>query len=817
MAGGTDKLAAGGAGQPNADGQARAAGPWAIWGSVGIVVAVALAAYLNSFRGQFIFDDHRSIVESPRIRRLGPPWKYFTVNRPVVELSLALNYRLGGLDVRGYHAVNLAVHLAAALALFGIVRRTLGSRRLGGRFAGAEPYLAGAAAAIWAVHPLNTQAVTYIVQRAESLAGMFYLLSLYCTIRGTEGGRSRRRWFAAAVAACALGMGTKEIVVTAPLAVLLYDATFLAGSLRRALRKRRGLYTALAATWLIIVYRLVVLPAPKGAGFGLKDLGPWRYALTQLGVITHYLRLSFWPEPLVFDYRWPVAGGFRDVLGGAAVVGTLLGLTAWALFRRRAWGFLGAWFFLVLAPSSSIMPIADVAFEHRMYLSLAAVVVAVVAGAYLLGRVVLRRVVATASVRRWLGVFAGGSAVLAVTTALGIATVRRNRDYRSEIAMWRDTAAKQPGNFRAQMNWGLALKRSGRIDEAIERYREALKIKPDYAQAHCNLGAALILNGELEAAVREFSLAVKCDPQLTDAHNNLGAVRAGQGRIDEAIEHYRRALRTNPSAIQARCNLGEALIRKGQYAQALEQFKVALRLRPDVPAVHCGLGSVLVHQGQWDAAARWFRRALRLNPRHAKAHAGLGTVALRTGNALQAREHFVRALRLDGSLPDAYYHLAVALGVRGQYRPAVKALRRALRLRPGDLHIRRALVWLLATCPLPTVRDGREAVRVAQRARLDELNKDAKLLDALAAGYAEQGRFDEAVRKAELAAAVAARRGRMALAREIRERAKRYRAGRPYRDFRPAPARIAYLLPELASPVASSRPASAEGARGPAR
>jgi hypothetical protein len=301
-------------------------------------------------------------------------------SRPIVTLSLALSYALDGMNVRGFHIVNLAIHILAGLLLYGIVRRMLEGEKLSARYGGAASWLAAAAAGIWLVHPLQTESVTYIIQRAESLMGLFYLLTLYCCIRGFEA-RHAARWFLAAVIACAFGMGSKEVMVTAPVLVLLYDRIFVAPTFGQIFRQRWGLYAGLFATWLVLGALLAAMRVEDQTVL-VSDLTPWRYAITQFEVIVHYLRLSFWPHPLVLDYLWPLADNIPSVLPWAIVVLMLVAATVWALLRQAWAGFWGAWFFLVLAPTSTVVPIADAAFEHRMYLPLAAVAVLAVMGTY---------------------------------------------------------------------------------------------------------------------------------------------------------------------------------------------------------------------------------------------------------------------------------------------------------------------------------------------------------------------------------------------------------------------------------------------------
>ena len=249
-------------------------------------------------------------LPSPRIRTsvtcgrfakpcLSPPICSVS-GRPVECLTLALNYALGGLNVWGYHAFNLTVHLVSALVLFGILRRTFEGEKLRDRFGAAAIWLAAAIALIWEVHPLQTESVTYIVQRSELLMGLFLLLTLYCTLRGSQSSRPRA-WYLAAVVSCALGMGSKEVMVGAPLIVLLYDRVFLASSFRELWQRRIGLYIGLAATWLILAV-LVARTLHPATGFGIEGLTSWDYLKTEAGVIVYYLRLCFWPHPLVIDY-----------------------------------------------------------------------------------------------------------------------------------------------------------------------------------------------------------------------------------------------------------------------------------------------------------------------------------------------------------------------------------------------------------------------------------------------------------------------------------------------------------------------------------
>ena len=381
------------------------------------------------------------------------------------------------------------------------------------------------------------------LQRAESLVGLFYLLTLYCFIRGATSGRGRF-WYAAAVLACLLGMASKEVMVSAPLMVLLYDRAFLAGSFREAWRRRYGVYLALACTWVLLGWLVIVAGGRGGsAGFG-AGVGSWAYLCTQFRAIVHYLKLSVWPHPLLLDYGPDTVPMTLEIVPDAILV-VLLGLaTLVALWRWPKIGFLGAWFFAILAPTSSIVPVAtQVMAEHRMYLPLAAVVTAV----SLAGYFVCCRVGQTFLSAAWAGIF-GVCVATAGALTLGTVTYHRNADYHSDLSIWQDTVRKAPRDARAHYNLGVALAGCGRADQAITHFQKALEIKPDLVEAHDNLGLALAGRGQVDEAIACYRKAVEIKPDLAEAHDNLGLALAGRGQVDDAIACYQKGYKSSPTS-----------------------------------------------------------------------------------------------------------------------------------------------------------------------------------------------------------------------------------------------------------------------------
>lgn len=695
------------------------------WAVPFVACALALAiglAYAGSLSGGFVFDDVPAIVENPTIR---PPLSWATVvppgeqagtvgGRPVVNLSLAFNYALGGLAPAGYHALNLAIHLCAALLLFGLVRRTLrrGSARspspagegiavegagnrarsIGGSAAWSateQTAVAAAVALLWALHPMQTEAVTYVIQRAESLMGLFYLLTLYGFVRaldansrlegssaargtgrreirpfqaGAESGkenlmghaaqppvtrRSRRLWLGVSGMACLLGMATKEVMVSAPLLVLLYDRTFAAGSFGEAWRRRRGYYLALAATWVPLAL-LVAGTVGRGGSAGFAaSAGIWPYLLTQCRALVLYLRLAAWPHPLVFDYGTTLIHAPGAVLGDAVFVLLLLAGTVVALWRAPVLGFLGAWFFAILAPSSSFIPIAtEPIAEHRMYLPLAAVIaLATVGGIGVLRRlngmihrftlarrfheisgpaakseakkgeaVALTggwRVRADAGLSGWTLPLLG---VCGVAVAYFGMTASRNRVYRSALALWADTAAEVPGNPRAHNDLGTALRQAGKVAAAEAEFGAAVAADPDYAPAQFNLGVELLDAHRPAEALPHLQRALSAPLHQAELRLYLGQALLQLGRPANATAYLREAAKLAPRDVETEFQLGNALAEQQRYAEAADAFRLAVQGAPDKATLRNNLANALLFAGRVDEAIDEYRRALALSP-----------------------------------------------------------------------------------------------------------------------------------------------------------------------------------------------------------
>ena len=570
-----------------------------------ILAVIGFAVYFNSLSAPFTFDDDHAIVINEQIRRIstslspteqGSP----LAGRPLVSLTFAVNYALGGLDVRGYRLVNIGIHVICALLLFGIARRHL------------ETNIAFAIGLIWMVHPLVTEPVDYVSQRTELMMAAFLLATLYFGGSAVAGQRSAggtrptygsaggtgSTHLVASVACCALGMACKETMVVAPIVVVLYDRTFAFESFREAFRRKGRYYAALCATWLVLAALLWSSPRGDSAGLAGASVSPWTYLLDQSVMIVRYLRLAFWPRGLVLDYGEPARVTFAEVAPYFIAVAALLAATIVALVRRPAIGFLGAWFFLTLAPTSSIVPIStEVGAERRMYLPLMAVVTFAVALAV--------RGFGDAWVRRF--------AVAAVVVPLVIATYQRNAEYRSGLTLWQSVLDRWPPHARAHRNLAAELKLANRPDEEIVHLRAAVKDLPEIRNL---LGLELLALGRHAEAADELRLYVRDNPRDADAWSNLGNALSALGRSEDALQAFQRAVAVDPNNGLSQRNLALQYLQQDDFPNAVAHARDAVRLTPNDVAAHNLLGLSLIGEQKIDEAIAEFRASLALQPQN---------------------------------------------------------------------------------------------------------------------------------------------------------------------------------------------------------
>jgi tetratricopeptide (TPR) repeat protein len=519
---------------------------------------------------------------------------------------------------------------------------------------------------------MQTESVTYVAQRAESLVGLFYFLTLYGFLRGATGTRPMA-WYAATVVFCLLGMGSKEVMVSAPLMVLLYDRAFVAGSFREAIRRRYGLYLAIASTWVLLA-GLVLASNNRGGSAGLgSGVNAWTYLCTQFGAIAHYLRLAVWPHPLVFDYGFYLAKTPGEIVPYAIFIGLLgLGVVV-ALWRWPKIGFLGVWFFAILAPTSSFVPVkTQTIAEHRMYLPLAAVSACIVFGGCLLGRRLMEK-----------GVFSSKQAstwslwgVMLVGLVFSGMVFHRNVDYRNEDAIWTDTVKKAQNNARAHNNYAMILVRNHCIDQGIQEYNVAAKIKPDFLDPHYNLGLLFGDLGRKAESVAEYQKAIDIDPEHVGSLSSLGVLYASIGRVDDAIALYQRALKAKPDRPEVHYNYANALVMKKEYPQAIAEYREAFRCKPTFADAYCDLALLLATCS--DASVRNGTEAVALAKQ---------AVALSEGKDPSILETLAAAYAEAGQFNQALQtaHTALNMAVQQQNAALVQTIRTRAKLYEAGL------------------------------------------------------------------------------------------------------------------------------------
>jgi tetratricopeptide (TPR) repeat protein len=752
-----------------------------------IVFALGLLCiiiYSNTLHSPFIFDDFPNIRKNIFIRLADLDFKRLSdtafirpnPTRPVANISFALNHYIGEYDVFGYHVTNIFIHfingiLVYFLSLITFTQLWREPDKDIPRFRSTSILLMSLfSALIFITHPIQTQSVTYIVQRMNSMAVMFYLLSLLLYVYGrlTRPGWKKLILFCGCSMSWIMALGSKEIACTLPLIILLYEWYFFQDLRSDWLRKNIKYLLALFAILIVVIFIFLGLsPIDKIlATYTNRDFTMMERVLTQFRVVVFYISLLLFPHPsrLNLLHHFTTSASLIEppvtLLALLIIIG-LIGLGIYCARRQRLISFCIFWFVINLLIESSVIGV-EMIYEHRLYLPM-----------FGFALIVSRVMFYCFSKRRSWAII--GSTVIILS--LCAATYVRNRAWQDGITLWSDVVSKSPQNHRAHLNLGVTLREQKRLTEAISHFSEALRIKPgyakthnnlgialaqqgklaeaigylsralqiqpDYAEAHNNLGTALARQGKLEEAVghlsealqikpdyvdahynlgsalneqgrpkdavKYLSKAVRIEPHYAEAHNNLGNALKRLGRLDEAIEHFSEAVRIKPDYAEAFNNLGTTLVRQGKFKEAVGNFSEALRIKPDYAKAHFNLGNALKRQGSLDEAIKHFSEALRINPDYVKAYNNLGTTLTRQGKFREAAVYFYKALRIEPDSAGIHYNLGVALKGQGRLKDAVRHFAEALRIKPDFAQARYSLELCLRQIDRPTRPSNRSA------------------------------------------------------------------------------------------------------------
>lgn len=617
---------------------------------IGLVIVSAFVAYSNTFHVPFQFDDRSNIINNPNIQIKTLTWDplerlirntYRETIRIFSYFTIALNYYLGGFDVFGYHLLNLLIHIASGIFLYWFLMLTFNLPSLRERYGSVSFKLSLITSLIFIVHPVQTQSVTYIVQRMSSMAGMFYLLTMVLYVKGRLS-LNNRKWgyFVAAGLTYLLGIFSKENVAILPVFVLIYEFYFFQNLTLSSKGKKTffivavivGLIALLGlAVWGKRYYELIV------EGYKIRDFTLWERVLTQFRVVLYYLTLLVYPHPsrLNLDYDFPISKTLFDppmTLISIIIVGGLIGYSIFSARKRPVLSFCILWYFGNLVIESSIFPL-EMVYEHRLYLP--AVGPFVLFGLVFIrslekikkslwsGRIFLPENVS----RREKGEFAGGTKFnpieIALFTIMMIVliwgTYVRNNLWNNEIALWEDCIKKSPFKSRPYLNLGYAYYEAGIYDKAFAMTQKAIELKPQNAEAHHHLGIILQKTGDLRKAAYKVREALEIDP---DFHTAL-------------------------------YSLGNIYFENGQFEESAEAFEKFLKIYPYFPNVHHLLAIIYASQKKFDKAVKEFEWELKINPYHTLSHLNLGQIYwYEFQNKEKALKHLKVALALDPFLPN---------------------------------------------------------------------------------------------------------------------------------------------------------------------
>lgn len=661
-----------------------------------LIVIAGLLAYCNSYQGVFLLDDKPLIVDNPAIKQLTPITKFVFEGglRKLPMFSFAVNYAVGGLDPTGYHYFNVTVHLLAAASFFGFVYITLRSPVWTTVQRSQAVLFAFLISLLWVVHPLNTQAVDYIVQRIESMMGLAFFLFLYLFALSHYSNYRRVLLVGAWIVFCA-GLACKEVMVMSMPVAVLYDRAFLNTSWREVWRSHAWFWLACALP--IAVAAVFIIPSMLGSeaavGLRLKSVTPSEYLSTQPEVILHYLRLAIVPWPQVFDYGWEPEQQMTVIAASSGLVLTLLAGLAWLYFHKPQFAFWGLAVALVLFPTSSFIPLQDLAVEHRMYVPLAFVLVLAVLGLFAIGSKMFGDHPTLVS----------SGVCIAIAGVLAIVTLSRNQDYKSEIGMWQDvitkTVAAGSKNMlagRAYSNLGEAYANKEQWEKSIESLEKALTYQQFSSNVHGNLTRAYVATGKAELAKQHCVKALELEPESGRLRQQAGLIEIMSGNFEEAERHFHSAHQISPNDPIICVNLAQCNLQLRKPVEAESLLRKAIDLDGKAAEPRKRLIDLLLQQSKIDSAfeaANAYAKALARDP---QANFQLAMIWAVKGENAKSIEQLEIAVKSDPAPPEANYQLGNARRSAGDLTGARACYESELKHYPNNADALNKLAELVA-------------------------------------------------------------------------------------------------------------------------
>ena len=693
-----------------------AAPPWTLWLIPALIALVTFATFEPALRNEFVggWDDSKNILDNPSYRGLAWPqlrWMFTAFHMghyiPLTWMTLGFDYVLWGMEPFGYHLTSLVLHAASAVVLYFVARRLLGAALPGGQTALALS--AGAAALLFALHPLRVESVAWATERRDVLSGFFYLSTIlaYVGFCQREARRWGRYWTSLALFGCALL--SKSIAVTLPVVLLILDVYPL-----RRLGGTAGWWGPRARqVYLEKLPFLLLAGAAAGiaflALFQIKNMAPLQQigVAERLAISAYSLGFYLWKTlaPVHLSPLYELTGELKPWTPGFLLsYGAVGAVTALAVgLRRRVPGLAAVWaaYVVILLPVLGIFQNGPQIAADR-YTYLACVGWAVLAGGGLLAY--------------WrLAPFLAAGLTVGVLLALGGLTWNLVQIWRDPESLWRHALDVDPGSPIAHNNLGITLAGRKALAEAVGHYQQAVRLKPNYAEAHYNWGTALADQGKLAEATEQYQQAVGLRPDYADAHNNWGIALARQGQFAEAIAHFQQALRIRPDYAEGHNNWGLALADQGKLVEAIEHYQRALLLKPDYAEPHFNWANALARQDQLADAIAHYQAAVRIKPDYAEAHNNWGLALERQGQPAEAIAHYQQAVRIRPDLAEAYNNWGLAVARQGQLAEAITLYQQAVRIKPdfAQAHYN----WSLALTQQGKTTEASERLQQAQRLR----------------------------------------------------------------------------------------------------
>lgn len=597
-----------------------------------LLILISAIPYLNTLKGSFVYDDSEMVLENRNVKGNTTLQQIFfdkkvmtfsgEIYRPLRDISYRIDYLIGGKEPFVYHASNVILHIFATISAYWFLVLLFKG--------GSVPLMA---AVIFAVHPLHTESVAWVKGRDDILFSIFYLLSFGMYIKHESvGGWKRVIYFLASISLFILSLFSKELAVTLPLTIFLYQVIF-----------KRIRYLMLVPFIIIsaayIGLRTYVLGQVAQQGFWGGGVVP--NLLTMTKGFAQYIRLSFMPVSQCADYfSFPISTGFdQAVLCSIALLSLIVICLLYSQNKFILWG--GLFFFVSLLPVSNIIPIKIIIAERFLYLPLLGYCIVIAS--------IVTMMPISNLTRKIFG--------LVFISVLMFVTLQRNFVWSDEYSLWSDTLKKAPSNARAHYGMGTAYAYQGRLGEAIREFKESIRLAPLYPDPFNALGLAYYKKKMVEDAALQYKKALEIDSSHRDARYNLALLYQEQGMMDEPITEYNEILQRHPDDFDSLNNLGLAYFRKGMFAEAIEQYKKVINIDPQPVGAYNNMGMVYAVMGQENEAMRWFNKALSIDPDSAETHYNLGFIYQNQEKRYEAVEAYRKAVKIRPDYNEAWERL----------------------------------------------------------------------------------------------------------------------------------------------------------------